>query len=146
MEDFQKCRELYKGRLSPAELRDIPVAQDERGGPNFTGKDIDAPRPAYSEATRVKIARGWAVTTQRQAVRAAREAKLGGAPQTAKNAADVLATAAALAMEDFQKLRELYKDRLSPAELRDIDVTPDERGSSNFTGKDVDGERIARAR
>ncbi|BEI95213.1 hypothetical protein CcaverHIS631_0101620 [Cutaneotrichosporon cavernicola] len=90
-------------------------------------------RPKSVALLRFEAARKWALTAQRQAERTARLATLNGATEEAKNKANVFASAAAMAMEDFQDMREQLKDVLSPAELRDIEDTVDEYDSTNLS-------------
>lgn len=99
-------------------------------------------RPVNVAARRLDAVRKWALMARRQAERAATLAQLDGAPQEAKDAAELLSSAAALATKDFKDLRERYKHRLSAAELRDIEVT-EERGGSSFSSKEVDGKWTA---
>ncbi|GMK59665.1 hypothetical protein CspeluHIS016_0802710 [Cutaneotrichosporon spelunceum] len=113
-------------------------AKSHQAAPRETFLNSDKPRKVAIAGQRLEAVRKWVLMARRQAERAARLAALDGATEEAQKNAKVLASAAALAMKDFQGMREQYKNVLSPAELRDIEVIEEGRGSANISRQEVD--------
>lgn len=97
-------------------------------------------RPESMEETKVDAARKWALMAKQQAARAAARAELEGATEEAKTAAQVLATTAALALKDFEDVRQEHVGRLSPSELRDIEVSEEDADGTSLSASEADGE------